>query len=148
MVNVIAPIFTNPDGLFLQTIYHPLRLYAEHTQAVALDVHVECETYDLAPDQETERRRPQHRVADLGPFQLLDVSATRDAAGRELTLGIVNRHRDRDHHHASRWAARRSRRRAAYEVNGPDVRRRQLVRARTPSLSRSERSLQTARAWS
>ena len=30
LVNVIAPIFTSPEGLFLQTIYHPLRLYAEH----------------------------------------------------------------------------------------------------------------------
>jgi alpha-N-arabinofuranosidase len=32
MVNVIAPIFTNQTGMFLQTIYHPLRLYAEHMQ--------------------------------------------------------------------------------------------------------------------
>src|SRR5207244_11003813 len=30
LVNVIAPIFTSPRGLFLQTIYHPLRLYVEH----------------------------------------------------------------------------------------------------------------------
>src|SRR5919197_6510032 len=30
MVNVIAPVVTSPDGIFLQTIYHPLRLYAEH----------------------------------------------------------------------------------------------------------------------
>ena len=48
MVNVIAPIFTNPDGLFLQTIYHPLRLYAEHAQDIALDPTVVCETYDLS----------------------------------------------------------------------------------------------------
>src|SRR5213075_2072264 len=41
LVNAIAPIFTSRSGLFLQTIYHPLRLYAEHTQDVALDVHVE-----------------------------------------------------------------------------------------------------------
>ncbi len=33
LVNAIAPIFTSPQGLFLQTIYHPLRLYAEHTLA-------------------------------------------------------------------------------------------------------------------
>ena len=31
LVNAIAPIFTSPQGFFLQTIYHPLRLYAEHT---------------------------------------------------------------------------------------------------------------------
>ena len=52
MVNAIAPIFTNPDGLFLQTIYHPLRLYAEHSQAIALDPTVICETYALESDDE------------------------------------------------------------------------------------------------
>ena len=35
LVNVIAPIFTNPQGLYRQTIFHPLRLYAEHMQHVA-----------------------------------------------------------------------------------------------------------------
>src|SRR5207253_126738 len=53
LVNAIAPIFTNPSGLFLQAIYHPLRLYAEHAQDVALDVHVDGETYALKPDQES-----------------------------------------------------------------------------------------------
>src|SRR6201999_2793706 len=28
LVNVIAPIFTNDQGLFLQTIYYPLQLFA------------------------------------------------------------------------------------------------------------------------
>ena len=58
LVNAIAPIFTSPKGLFLQTIYHPLRLYAEHTQAIALDVHVDGETYDLPPAQEAESAGP------------------------------------------------------------------------------------------
>ena len=59
LVNAIAPIFTNPHGLFLQTIYHPLRLYAEHTLADGLDVHVDGETYDLPPAQEARARRPR-----------------------------------------------------------------------------------------
>src|SRR5215212_6730815 len=92
MVNAIAAIVTNPDGLFLQTIYHPFRLYAEHAQAIALDSMVMCETYDLESDDELGQRG--HRIMDLGPFMLLDVSATRDEAGRTVTLGIVNRHRD------------------------------------------------------
>ena len=92
MVNAIAPIFTNPDGLFLQTIYHPLRLYAEHAQAIALDPSVICETHALESDSAAGGR--EHRIADLGPFPLLDVSATRDEGGTALTLGIVNRHRD------------------------------------------------------
>lgn len=92
MVNVIAPIFTSPSGLFLQTIYHPLRLYAEHTQSIALDARVDCETYDLTPELEV--TPSEHRVADLGPFKLLDVAATRDAAGESVTLAVVNRDRD------------------------------------------------------
>jgi alpha-N-arabinofuranosidase len=92
LVNVIAPIFTSPEGLFLQTIYHPLRLYAEHTREIALDPLVECETYTLDPEQETSPR--PHRVADLGPFKYLDVAATCDQSGREVVLTVVNRHRD------------------------------------------------------
>ncbi len=93
MVNVIAPIFTSPQGLFLQTIYHPFRLYAEHTQEIALDAHVECETHDLAPAAKAPPAR--YNVADLGPFKLLDVAASCDAAGREITLAVVNRDRER-----------------------------------------------------
>ncbi len=92
MVNVIAPIFTNEDGLFLQTIYHPLRLCAEHMHEVVLDAYVECETHDLT----TEASSWPHRVADLGPFDLLDVSATCDADGRDLTLVVVNRDPERE----------------------------------------------------
>jgi alpha-N-arabinofuranosidase len=92
MVNVIAPIFTNEEGLFLQTIYHPLRLCAEHMGEDVLDAYVECETHDLT----TEASSWPHRVADLGPFDLLDVSATCSADGRELTLVVVNRDPERE----------------------------------------------------
>src|SRR5438309_2048012 len=43
LVNAIAPIFTSATGLYRQTIYHPLRLYAEHTLSFGLDVHGEGE---------------------------------------------------------------------------------------------------------
>ena len=86
MVNVIAPIFTRPDGLFLQTVYHPLRLYAEHAQAVALDAFVDSPALDVSS--------VSAEVRDLGPFQSLDVSATSDGDGREVCIGVVNRHRD------------------------------------------------------
>jgi alpha-L-arabinofuranosidase len=89
LVNVIAPIFTSPDGMFLQTIYHPLRLIAEHTREIALDAYVDCETHPL-PAEAGGTGRSQ-RVADLGPFKLLDVAATRDAEGRNVTLVVVNR---------------------------------------------------------
>ena len=88
LVNVIAPIVTSPDGLFRQTIFHPLRLISTATQEVALDTFVDSGTHahaDRAGD------RWPYRVADLGPFQLLDVAATRDAEGRRLTVSVVNR---------------------------------------------------------
>jgi alpha-N-arabinofuranosidase len=92
MVNVIAPIFTSEDDLFLQTIYHPLRLCAEHMQPVVLDAYVECEKHTL----EDEASSWPHRVADMGPFDVLDVSATRDESGGDLTLVVVNRDPERE----------------------------------------------------
>jgi alpha-N-arabinofuranosidase len=79
---------TSPDGMFRQSIYHPLRLISTATQEVALDTFVDSGTHvhaDRAGD------RWPYRVADLGPFQLLDVAATRDAEGRRLAVSVVNR---------------------------------------------------------
>jgi alpha-N-arabinofuranosidase len=92
LVNVIAPIVTSPDGLFLQTIYHPLRLVAEHTRQLALDALVDCDTVSHADAPEPHAW--PHRVGDLGPFKLLDVAATRDPDSRRLTLAVVNRSPD------------------------------------------------------
>lgn len=122
LVNVIAPIFTNEQGLFLQTIYHPLRLFGEHTQEEALDVYVESDSYALSP--ENAKSDWNQGIAHLGPFQMLDVTATCDTSGHELAIAVVNRDREQAHSttiqltdaatlHASR----------AYEINGasPDV---------------------------
>src|SRR4051812_25234293 len=38
LVNVIAPIFTNENGLFLQTIYYPLQLIANNSKGKALSL--------------------------------------------------------------------------------------------------------------
>jgi alpha-N-arabinofuranosidase len=88
LVNVIAPIVTDPDRLLLQSIYHPLRLCAEHVREVALDPLVVCETVAHADPPGAPW---PHRVGDLGPFALLDVAATRDAAATALTVTVVNR---------------------------------------------------------
>jgi len=88
LVNVIAPIVTSPDGMFAQTIYHPLRLMSAATQDVAVDTATDSGTH--AHTDRGEDRWP-HRVADLGPFQLLDVAASRDTGGRQLAVSVVNR---------------------------------------------------------
>ncbi len=119
MVNVIAPIFTSKEGLFLQTIYHPLRLYGEFMHSSALDVYVDSELYTLTPDKETTRW--SHRVADLGPFKLLDVAATCDEAGQSVTLAVVNRDRERAHTTTIQLTdATAHSNIQVYEVNGAD----------------------------
>ena len=45
LVNVIAPMFTNEKGLFLQTIYYPLELFANNTKGKALELFVDSPTY-------------------------------------------------------------------------------------------------------
>ncbi len=92
LVNVIAPIFTSKQGLFLQTIYYPLYLYREYMLEVALDVYADSEP--LPFNAKTESSIWPHRVADRGPFQALDVTATCDAAGRDLVLACVNRDKE------------------------------------------------------
>ena len=64
-------MFTRRDDLFLQTIYHPLKLCAEHMQEVVLDALVDRDKHVL----EDETSSWPHRVADVGPFDVLDVSA-------------------------------------------------------------------------
>ncbi len=50
LVNVIASIFTNDKGLFLQTIYHPLEPFANNSKGKALDLFVECPITSSSPN--------------------------------------------------------------------------------------------------
>src|SRR4029077_17044388 len=48
LVNVIAPIFSNDQGIFLQTIYYPLQLFAANARGKALDLLVQSPKYKCA----------------------------------------------------------------------------------------------------
>ncbi|MDA3931090.1 MAG: alpha-N-arabinofuranosidase [Prolixibacteraceae bacterium] len=87
--NVIAPIFTNEEGLFIQTIYYPLQLFAKNAHGTALDLFVESETYNtdeffVGLGESTTQQ------TDV-PY--LDVSASVD--GDEIILNVVNRNKDK-----------------------------------------------------
>jgi alpha-N-arabinofuranosidase len=77
LVNVIAPMFTNDTGLFLQTIYYPLQLFAQNSKGKALELFVDSPTY-------ASKR--------FGEVPCLDASAAYDNG--TLVLNVVNRSKD------------------------------------------------------
>jgi len=76
LVNVIAPIFTSKDGLYLQTIYFPIAEYAKQRGKESLDVLVES---------------PSYKPDDGRSLGYLDVSATFDRKARQVFLNVLNR---------------------------------------------------------
>jgi len=79
IVNVIAPIFTDEKGMFLQTIYYPLQLFTANTRGAALETYLDS---------------PSYESKTYGKTPYLDVSSSLN--GRSVTMNVVNRHLDRD----------------------------------------------------
>jgi len=78
MVNVIAPIFTSPQGLFLQPNFFPMELYRAESGDRVLH---------------TWTQGPRVSTKAYGDLDCLDICATRDQSGA-ISVGVVNRHRD------------------------------------------------------
>ncbi len=116
LVNVIAPIFTEGDRMFKQTIYYPLQLFANHVHGTSVDVFVDCDTYDteeffLGLGETT-------TVQEDVPY--LDVCAAYNNG--QVTLCVLNRNKDKAITteiicQEGRFAGRFE----VYEVNGPDI---------------------------
>jgi alpha-N-arabinofuranosidase len=77
MVNVLGAIFTSKEGLFLQTIYFPMKLYCRECGPLYLASRVSSPTFS------------SKTCKDM-PF--LDVSATQDEDKKQIALVVVNRH--------------------------------------------------------
>jgi alpha-N-arabinofuranosidase len=77
LVNVIAPIFTNERGMFLQTIYYPLQLFANNSKGKSLELYMDC---------------PRYKSSRFDEVPYLDSSASYDNG--TLVINVVNRHRD------------------------------------------------------
>ena len=82
LVNVIAPIMTNKEGLFLQPIYFPLVEFSRQRDNTALDVWVSSPTYRM-------QNRPQE-------VTYLDVSATYNPNTQMFFVNVLNRSQDKD----------------------------------------------------
>jgi alpha-N-arabinofuranosidase len=78
IVNVIAPIFTRPEGLVLQTIYYPFELYRRTCGNKALDVCWGGDTFC---------------GGDYTGVRTLDVTATLNERKEQLVIYAVNRSR-------------------------------------------------------
>jgi alpha-N-arabinofuranosidase len=76
IINVIAPIFTRPDGIVLQTIFYPFELYSRTCGNKALDLWWEGDTFSGG--------------GYMG-VRKLDVTATLDEQKKQLVLYVVNR---------------------------------------------------------
>lgn len=81
LVNVIAPIFTNEKGLFLQPIYFPIAEYGKQRGNVALNALVTS---------------PEYEVPGKGKLKYLDVSASYDGKGKAVYLNVLNRGENMD----------------------------------------------------
>jgi alpha-L-arabinofuranosidase len=77
LVNAIAPVVTTPEVAVVQPIYFPLLMHSQTALDLAVDVHVDGPTV-AAPDPPPVGRWA-HRLGDLGPFYIVDASATVDA---------------------------------------------------------------------
>jgi alpha-L-arabinofuranosidase len=78
VVNVIAPVFTRPDGLVLQTIFFPFEVYSRTCGSLALDTWWEGDTFS---------------GGGCSGVRVLDVAATLDEAKKQLAVYVVNRSR-------------------------------------------------------
>lgn len=76
IVNVIAPVFTRPDSLVLQTIFYPFEIYSTTCGHLALDVRWESDTFSGGGHE---------------GVRTLDVAATLDHANKRLSVYVVNR---------------------------------------------------------
>ncbi|HKW58029.1 MAG TPA: alpha-N-arabinofuranosidase [Candidatus Acidoferrum sp.] len=76
LVNVIAPILTNENGLVRQTIYYPYRWALQFARGAALELLLESPTYD---------------VSGVGPVNYVDVCASHDAASGQSAFFLLNR---------------------------------------------------------
>src|SRR6202167_4376999 len=76
LVNVIAPLVTNANGLLQQTIFYPYSWALQFARGSVLNVLLESPTYE---------------ASGLGQVPYLDVAATLDSQGGKVSMFLLNR---------------------------------------------------------
>jgi len=88
LINVIAPIMTNANGLVRQTIYYPYNWALQYARGSVLNVLVESPTYD---------------VKDMGKVPYLDVAGTMDSETGKTSVFVLNRDLSKAHTVELNW---------------------------------------------
>ena len=88
LVNVIAPLVTNANGLLRQTIYYPYSWALQFARGNVLNVLVESPTYE---------------VSGMGQVPYLDVAATQNSENGQVAMFILNRDLNRAHAIEINW---------------------------------------------
>jgi alpha-L-arabinofuranosidase len=91
LVNVIAPIMTNRDGLFQQTIYYPYSWAIQFARGAALNLLVESSTYE---------------VAGLDQVPHVDVAGSFNSSNGSVSLFLLNRDLSKAHEVEILWEDR------------------------------------------
>jgi len=86
LVNVIAPIMTNENGLFRQTIYYPYAWALEHARGKALELAVTSPAYQVPV-----AGQPAAQSHESMSVPYLDVTGTIDVENKTASLFVLNR---------------------------------------------------------
>lgn len=79
VVNLLGPVMSNENGIFLQTIFYPIEKFYMLNSGKSLDLHVETNGYE---------------DKDFGYTEYLDSSASYDESKKRITLNLVNKRLD------------------------------------------------------
>jgi len=82
LINVIAPIMTNANGLLRQTIYYPYSWALQYARGSVLTLLAQSPTYE---------------VAKMGQVPYLDVAGTIDPGDGKVTIFVLNRDLSKPH---------------------------------------------------
>jgi alpha-N-arabinofuranosidase len=106
LVNVIAPIMTNANGLLRQTIYYPYSWALEFARGAALELLVESSTYD---------------VSGMGAVSYVDAAGTYQADTGKIALFLLNRDLAKPHQVEIVWEGSSPRPGDALVLTGNDL---------------------------
>lgn len=106
LVNVIAPIMTNSNGLFRQTIYYPYSWGLAYAHGSVLELLVES---------------PSHDIKGLGDVQYVDAAATLDGETGKGAFFLLNRDLEKPHQVEILWEESGPRTAEAMVLTGSDL---------------------------